>query len=805
MKALLTLPLILTGLAPALLRAADETVLFSDDFATLLPGWGKASESRFVSENKMMMSLAPKQIRYNLYNGVAVGNADIRLKIAQIQGNPDQFGGIIFWAADIDNFYSAYLTTDGHISVGRRMNRMWLKPVSYQPREEVRPGLGQTNELRVVTCGRAATVFVNERQVAEFQGFPPPGESSFGVYAESGDLPSEWAFSELTVRQGPAPAPGLAANTDRTLLLADNFAALDPAWGQAGEDQSVSDNKLITNLDPKLIRHIFYEGALVGNADIRLKVAQIQGNTDQLGGVVFWALNHDNFYMARVTADGNFSVGRRMSGKWLFPVPYQPREEVRQGLGQENDLRVVTSGRTAAVYINETKILEFNGFPPEGGSKIGVYAESGDLPAKWAYSQLTVREGPAPSPETEKNTDASLLMADDFGTLDPAWGLADDHRSVHDNKLWLKVDPGKRLIDLYQGRLFDEVDMSVKVVSPRAFIDHLPGLIFWANGPRDYCAFVANPDGEIYAGQILEGKWKGMNILTKAKSKLRTKAGEINEMRVVTAGNTATFHINGQKAYSYKGTPPEGGSRIGLFVETGEEPVDCGFSEFRVRAPLVTPEASASPTDGLLLTDDFRALNPTWGPPDEYQAVQGNQLLLTPVPNGSRGNFYSGNLGNIDLRANVTLTKGESNQPAGVAFWQADGQNYYVALLRPDGHVSVVRRHRGIWLHPVPNQMCEEVQARSWAGQRGAGRDERVDSLHLHQRKPVFSFRGFPPQGGGGVGLYAESGAEPCTWAFAGLICPQRTGTAGPRHPARPIPAFCRRFQSPGPGLDRSE
>jgi hypothetical protein len=98
--------------------------------------------------------------------------------------------------------------------------------------------------------------------------------------------------------------------------------------------------------------------------------------------------------MARVRADGRFSVGRRMHGQWLSPVYLQARAEVHKGVGQVNALRVVTSGKSAAVYVNDALVVTMRGFPPAGPSKIGVYGESGDDPVIWAFSELSVPKGP---------------------------------------------------------------------------------------------------------------------------------------------------------------------------------------------------------------------------------------------------------------------------------------------------------------------------------------------------------------------------------------------------------------------------
>ena len=87
-----------------------------------------------------------------------------------------------------------------------------------------------------------------------------------------------------------------------------------------------------------------------GAAREKARMGSCASNLKQIGlAAMQYGTDYDNFYMARVTADGGFSVGRRMHGQWLNPVPLRVRDEVRKGLGQVNSLRVVTSGKSATV------------------------------------------------------------------------------------------------------------------------------------------------------------------------------------------------------------------------------------------------------------------------------------------------------------------------------------------------------------------------------------------------------------------------------------------------------------------------
>jgi len=53
--------------------------------------------------------------------------------------------------------------------------------------------------LRVVTKGRQATAYINDKEVATFSGQPPPGGGCIGLYGQSGKSQNIWQFSNLKV------------------------------------------------------------------------------------------------------------------------------------------------------------------------------------------------------------------------------------------------------------------------------------------------------------------------------------------------------------------------------------------------------------------------------------------------------------------------------------------------------------------------------------------------------------------------------------------------------------------------------
>ncbi|HWA99353.1 MAG TPA: hypothetical protein VG713_12710 [Pirellulales bacterium] len=761
-------------------QAADDAPLLVDHFTTLDPGWGQADKVKSVEGNKLLVTLEPELAFRTLYEAKQFGAADIRLKITELKGGTDQPAGVVFWAADRENCYAALLTPDGSVYASRRMAGQWLTPVSATKHDEVLKGLGQTNELRVVTSGRVATVFVNDKQVTRFVGFPPNGPSKIGVIAESGEQGATWAFSDLSVRNAPAATTPLAS-ADAALLLTDDFQVLDPGWGNASDLRTVEGNKLLIKLKPELAHRTLYEGSLFDNIDVRLNVSQTNGDADQPAGIVFWAVDYANYYAALVQPDGSFGVLRVMNGKSLHPVANSVRPAVHTGAAQTNELRVVTEAHQATVYVNGTQQAIVKGYAPVGGSKIGVHAESGEQPATWAFSDLRVASAPGPVNKTPWK-DQTVLLEDNFDTFDPSWGVPNDTKQASGNKLLVNLKPGLRFVDLNQVSLYDDVDVMLNFAPLGSWTDQLVGLVFWADSLQDYCPLVIDPDGDVYVGRILQGKWKGMNIIKGGARNANKDPGKPNQLRVVTHGDSATVMLNNRAITTYQGAAPKKGSLIGVYVETDKDPASFAFSELRVRTPLVTPANNASRTDGLLLTDDFRAFPSDWGDPDDVESVVAGWLMLRPKPNTGRTLMYEGRFEDADIRVTINEAQGGPDRPAGIVFWGDDNKNYYLAALRPDGLFTVSKQADGDWTFPI-----NKVQVAAPGQQFTLRVVTRGSTATIYAGdQPIGTVDGGPPKNGQRVGLHAVSGNDVYTWYLTNFSVRKPEPIANGRTVGRP-------------------
>ncbi|HEX3657416.1 MAG TPA: hypothetical protein VHV55_16620 [Pirellulales bacterium] len=560
---------------------------------------------------------------------------------------------------------------------------------------------------------------------------------------------------------------------DAPVLFSDHFATLDPSWGDANQNVSAGGNKLVIQPDVNSGFSKIRQGSVFKDADIRVSVVEAKGTTGQTAGIVFWAGDTDNYYLAQINLDGFVGITRLQQDRQLTLLHFAPSDAVVKGVGQANALRVVTVGKLATVYVNGKQIGAIKGFPPEGGSRIGLHAESNDAVNTWQFSDLEVRQPAADLAPTAASasatTDPSVILSDDFSMLDPAWGPPDNEQSIAGGKLVLKPGAGSSYSSLYQGNWFGDADIRVKLAETGGGTDAPAGIMFWGTDYKNYYMAQVQPDGTVGITRLVQGQQ--LNPLSYARSDAVVKdAGQVNALRVVTQGKLATFYVNDKQIALIKGFPPAGGGKIGLHAESGNTPYTWQFSDLEVRQPAATSSAVAA-DPAVIFSDDFSTLDPAWGPPDGQQSVASGNLVFQPGVGTSYTSLYQGALfGDADIRVKINEASGGPDQPAGVVFWGIDYANLYVAQLRGDGSVGVSQLTKGDWRAPIPYTVRAGLV-------NGVGQANELRIVTRGKQATVYingqqiaAIDGVPPAGGGKIGLRAVSGNQDIyTWQFSGL------------------------------------
>jgi len=164
----------------------------------------------------------------------------------------------------------------------------------------------------------------------------------------------------------------------------------------------------------------------------------------------------------------------------------------------------------------------------------------------------------------------------------------------------------------------------------------------------------------------------------------------------------------------------------------------------------------------VLLEDNFASLDPGWGTLDENWKVQAGKLIITAAPNEGYQVLNNSNVfDDADITVNVMQAEGgDSSRAGGLVFWGKDYDNYYLLAVTTDGSAAISRCVGKRWLYPMPYKPNDAVK-------KGFGESNTLRVVTKgHQAfayindKQVAKIKGQPPDGGGQVGMFGESGEK---------------------------------------------
>ena len=187
-------------------------ILYEDDFTNLDPSWGTPGAILSVKEGRLVLKPAPNTTQSVLNQANVFDDADIEVQVILSSGDATVPAGLIFWAKDYSNFYCFNIDANGSFKISHFVIDRWLTPVGWTDSPVINKGIGPSNKLRVLTKGRQATVYINDKEVITINGQPPPGGGCVGISGGSAqDSQNTWEFASLRVISTTADASSTPA------------------------------------------------------------------------------------------------------------------------------------------------------------------------------------------------------------------------------------------------------------------------------------------------------------------------------------------------------------------------------------------------------------------------------------------------------------------------------------------------------------------------------------------------------------------------------------------------------------------
>lgn len=389
------------------LLAAEPEIIFEDDFSELESSFPPSDASVALSvENKtLLVSAQPNRSRENFYQSMLFQDIDlsVRMQLASPDARTGGWLGFAFWGLDSNHYHVVSISDSGHITVQQFSGNRVAAPLSWRDSNALKTGANDWNELRVLTVGNRATIYLNGQKLVTYRGQPPESGSLIGPVVAGADRPISGRFSNLrvVVPSGPDAKPS-AAPSDPNLILADDFAQFDPGWGEESESMFAKNNVFLIKPALERVQKALYLAALVDDIDMTVTVAPHDEDPDYTcsAGIIFWANSWDDYYMFDVYEDGKVDIAHRLKERWLFPLSARaPAAPAQFKPDAPNELRLVTNGRKATAYLNGTPVGNVSSATPlPSGWQFGLAAESGKKQAAAEFRSLVVRK-PRTSPK----------------------------------------------------------------------------------------------------------------------------------------------------------------------------------------------------------------------------------------------------------------------------------------------------------------------------------------------------------------------------------------------------------------------
>jgi hypothetical protein len=183
---------------------------------------------------------------------------------------------------------------------------------------------------------------------------------------------------------------------------------------------------------------------------------------------------------------------------------------------------------------------------------------------------------------------ANAILDENFKNPDPGWGQPDNVAAFTAAGLALTPPVSGSAWRWNANYSMAKADWCVTVANPAT----LPvpadedtvgavGIWFWDKDSQNFYTATITLDGEASVMRLAGGKWQTV-VAPAGAASIKTAAGAVNEIEIVTNGNTAQFYVNGSLVTDIKGRAPANGGAPGIYGESGPKGTTWLFQRTRL-------------------------------------------------------------------------------------------------------------------------------------------------------------------------------------------------------------------------------
>lgn len=368
-------------------------ILLSDTFDNNDNKWGTFEEDGYsvqIQDGQMVMKFTKADYHaYSLPKDSNVSNVDISFDaVIQESAQDSATYGVRCRFTDEDNYYMFNVDGDGYYALWKVVKGEGEAIVDWTESKAIKPGIGETNHIRVVCSDSDLELYINDNLMFAKQDTSLT-EGKFALKAgqfENGSGTVLVAFDNLEARYA---AP----------LLSESFDNNDNEW-QLYEDETrsaqIQDGQLVISVKEKGVWQWVPQNAASSDMDISFDAILSEGTQHNVGYGVACRLSEDgnNYYDFIVSSNGVYGLSKMVNGNYETLIEYTESQAMKEGAGVTNRFRVVCSGSNLALYANgqEVFVLQDTSITTSDlfGLQAGMY-EVDDTPILVKFDNVVVK------------------------------------------------------------------------------------------------------------------------------------------------------------------------------------------------------------------------------------------------------------------------------------------------------------------------------------------------------------------------------------------------------------------------------
>jgi len=182
----------------------------------------------------------------------------------------------------------------------------------------------------------------------------------------------------------------VSACEGKTVIYEDNFANDTGGWVLLPSMVDVEKSSLVINAAAKTNQKTLNFVNPIPAGDICTDVVFGDNHPETAAGLLVWGQDFSNFFVLQIRHQGSVGIWRMQDNKWLPLIQDRADSSVKKGNAELNRLRIRATETSLSFFVNNAKIREVRGRPPQVAWYFGVYGAGEKEPATVLFKNFRV-------------------------------------------------------------------------------------------------------------------------------------------------------------------------------------------------------------------------------------------------------------------------------------------------------------------------------------------------------------------------------------------------------------------------------